>query len=78
MSLVPLETRVPNTVCLQAVNGPVPDHTIVLTLACHAGQYEPDDVRKALDAAVERGDVERVDGGYQPGEWDEWECPRAR
>lgn len=50
----------------------------MLTLACHGDQYEPDNVREALDAAVERGDVERVDGGYQPGEWDEWDCPRAR
>lgn len=75
--MIPLETRVPNVVCLQAVDNPVPAHTIVLTLSCH-GRYDPDDVRDAIDAAVESGDIERVDGGYQPGEWDEWDCPRAR
>ena len=76
--MIPLEVRVPNTVCQQAVDRPVSEHVIVLTLACHDGRYDPDDVREALDAAVERGDVERVGGGYQPGEWDEWSCPRAR
>lgn len=76
--MIPLETRVPNTVCQQAIDRPVSEHVIVLTLAYHDGRYDPDDVREALDAAVERGDVEHVDGGYQPGEWDEWSCPRAR
>lgn len=76
--MIPLEIRVPNVVCLQAVNNPVPGHTIVLTLAGHDGRYDPDDVRDAIDIAAENGNIEHVDGGYQPGEWDEWNCPRAR
>jgi|AntDeeMetagen681_2_1112603.scaffolds.fasta_scaffold25446_3 hypothetical protein len=46
--------------------------------ATNTGDDGEADVREALDAAVERGDVERVNGGYRPGEWDEWDCPRAR
>lgn len=40
--------------------------------------HDPDAVRDALEAAVERGDVEHVEDGYQPGEWDEYRSPRAR
>ena len=76
--MIPLETRIPNTVSQQATDQPVSEHVIVLTLACHDGRHDPDDVREALAEAVDRGDVERVEEGYRPAEWDEWNCPRAR
>ena len=74
MSSVPLEAIVPNTVHQQAVNGPVSAHVIVTDFGAH----EPSAVREELEAAVERGDVEHVEDGYQPGEWDEYRSVRAR
>ena len=75
--MTPLEHRVPNAVHQQAVDGPVPARVIVTTLADY-GPHDPPAVREALEAAVERGDVEHVEGGYQSGKWDEYRPSRAR
>lgn len=72
----PLETAVPNTVYMQAVEKPVPEHVIVSTLASN-GRRDPDAIRDALEVAVDRGDIEYVEGGYQPGEWDEYRPANA-
>ena len=77
MSSVPLEAIVPNTVHQQAINGPISAHVIVKILA-DFGAHEPSAVREELEAAVERGDVEHVEDGYQPGEWNEYRSVRAR
>ena len=75
--MTPLETRVPNTVQQQAVDRPVSTRVIVTVLADY-GPYDPPAVREALEAAVESGDVKRVEGGYQPGEWDEYQPASVR
>ena len=75
--MTPLEQRVPNTVHQQAVDGPVPARVIVTTPADY-GPHDPPAIREALEAAVERGDVECVEGGYRHGEWDEYRPASAR
>lgn len=71
--MTPLDIRVPNLICAQATDGSVPERVVMQTLVDY-GPCSPTEVRETLQEAVERGDIERVDDGYQPDKWDEY-CP---
>lgn len=75
--MTPLDIRVPNLIYAQAADGPVPERVVIQTLVDH-GSQTPAKVREALQQAVERGNIDRVGEGYQPGEWDEYRPAEAK
>ena len=53
-----LDHAVPYTVYMRAVERPISEHVIVSTLSAN-GRRDPDAIREALAAAVDRGDIEQ-------------------
>ena len=63
----PLEERIPRVVRYNLnANGVIDETHIKVHLCSSIGGYTPDEVEAALAECVDRGTVEKVDGGYRP------------